>query len=169
MAHSEIQKLWEKFKTGWSQSLVLSFPCRKTILVLLVKNYTKTDIKLSRPVEFCLFSWHCFINFVRDCLSKYLTRPSLLQTSGLWSLLHLQSLSQSFNVNITWAHCIKVLNWTFFVNTIFPVWFMSKSVIRKLSTLAGVFSIELSSRVKILIFSVTWIIMESVNRKSFRQ
>ena len=31
-----------------------------------------------------------------------------------------------------WTHCAKVLNETVFVNTVFPIWFMSKNVIRKL-------------------------------------
>ena len=40
---------------------------KKKILVLVVKNCAKTDIKVSRPVQFCLISWLCFINFDRDC------------------------------------------------------------------------------------------------------
>ena len=58
-----------------------------------------------------------------------------------------------------WAHCNLV-------NTILPVWFMSESVIRKLSSLAGVvFVIEFSSFAKVLVFLVTWVIMDSVRGK----
>ena len=99
-----------------------SLSSRKNILVLVVKNYTKADIKVSCPAQICLISWHCFINFVSDCLSKsffFVTYPSLLQLSRLWSFLNLLSLSQGFNANITWMHCAKVLNWTVIVNTIF--------------------------------------------------
>ena len=44
--------------------------------------------------------------------------------------------------------------------------FWSKSVIRKISAVAGgVFLIGLSSLVKILVFSVTWISMDTVKNK----
>ena len=42
-------------------------PFHKKVLVLVVKNYTKTDTKVSVPVQFCLVSGHRFINFVRHC------------------------------------------------------------------------------------------------------
>ena len=49
------------------------------------------------------------------------------------------------NANITYEHCIKVLNLTVFLNTILHVWFSSKTFVRKLSTLVGsIFTIELS-------------------------
>ena len=41
-------------------------PFQKKNLELAVKNCTKTDIKVSRPVQFCFI----FINFVRNCLRK---------------------------------------------------------------------------------------------------
>ena len=36
-------------------------------MVLVVKNCQKTDIKVSRSIQFCLDSWHCFINFICNC------------------------------------------------------------------------------------------------------
>ena len=44
----------------------------------MVKNYTKTDIKVSCHIQFCLIYWHYFINFVRDCWRKVHDAVSLL-------------------------------------------------------------------------------------------
>ena len=47
-----------------------SVPSRNKTLVLVVKISAKKKItRLSCPVQFCLISWNCFINFVRDSLT----------------------------------------------------------------------------------------------------
>ena len=59
---TKIRKLRKNLKKRWKYSLVLILPSRKTTLGLVVKNYIKiTDIRVSRIVQFCLISWHCFI------------------------------------------------------------------------------------------------------------
>ena len=72
------------------------------------------------------------ISFVSS--KPFVTHPSLLQTSILWCLLSLQSLSQTFNANVMWAPCAKVVTERVFCKHRFSYWFRSKSVIRKLST-----------------------------------
>ena len=66
-----IQVVSSTFKNEWRQSLVPSLPSRNKTLVPEVKNYAIEHIsKLCCPVQFCLISWYCFINFIRNCLGK---------------------------------------------------------------------------------------------------
>ena len=50
LGNSEI--MGKKLKNKWRQSLVPSLLSTKNFLVVVVKNYTKTDIKVSSPVQF---------------------------------------------------------------------------------------------------------------------
>ena len=50
LGNSEI--MGKKLKNKWRQSLVPSLLSTKIFLVVVVKNYTKTDIKVSSPVQF---------------------------------------------------------------------------------------------------------------------
>ena len=132
----QLRKYWKNLKKGWKQSLAPSVPSIKCS-----KIKQKQIPKFLCPAQFCLIAWDCFINFACHCPSKkiiFVTCPTLLQTSIVWCLLNLECLSLSPNVNIMWVHCVKVLQWTVFVNSILPVWFRSKSIIKKL--LDGVIS-----------------------------
>lgn len=96
-----------------------------------------------------------------------------MQFSGLWSLLDLQSLSRMFQANLVWGHDAEVLNWTFFSGALFSLFLIGqKKLLESFQLfLMVLFFADVFSERKILAFSVTWIILNSVNKKkeSFRQ
>ena len=114
------------------------------------KMTQKRVSKFSRPLRFCFISWHCFINFVRPCLSNHFfcnsSQSPANSNFSLLILLYLQSLAETCNENITCALYTKVLSLTVFCKHCFScLIYRSKTVVRKLSTLVGgVFPIELS-------------------------
>ena len=61
------QEIVEKFQKWVEAELSTQPPFQEKFLLLVVKNYIKTGIKVSYPVQFCLISWNCVINFIRDC------------------------------------------------------------------------------------------------------
>ena len=87
------------------------------------KMTQKRVSKFSRPPRFCFISWHCFINFVRPCLSNHFfcnsSQSPANSNFSLLILLYLQSLAETCNENITCALYTKVLSLTVFCKQFF--------------------------------------------------
>ena len=90
-----------------------------------------------------------------------------MQFSGLWSLLDLQSLSRMYQANLVWGYDAEVLNWTFFSGALFSLFLIGqKELLESFQLfLMVLFFADVFSERKILAFSVTWIILNSVNKK----
>ena len=141
-----IENIAEIGKNRLKLTLVPSFTGRNKTLVLVVKNCAKWDFKV-----FCshldLFEslklFHKF--FSRLSVNNFLLLTLPEDFNILISFIPcLQSLFQTFNPNIKWTHCRKVLNRTVsYTNKKHHQKASSKSIIRKLSILVGdVFSVE---------------------------
>ena len=74
---SKLRNMGNISKNGWRQSLAFSLPSRNKTLVIVVKNYTKTDIKVfySSPIllDFLtLFHNLCLVicQYSQGCISE---------------------------------------------------------------------------------------------------